>query len=101
MFSCPRVSVRGECVLRHCPVKLAPALASRDEHEAVHRCAAVLQRAARGGHIAIITERFRGLRPRLDLVQTRSVKYAYLEPDGEGVALRLYAGDTLEQARVL
>jgi hypothetical protein len=34
-------------------------------------------------------------------MQTRCVKYAYLDPDGMGVALRLYAGDTLEQARVL
>jgi hypothetical protein len=29
------------------------------------------------------------------------VRYAYLDPEGEWVVLRLYAGDTLEQARVL
>jgi hypothetical protein len=36
-----------------------------------------------------ISERFRGLLPRLDLARTRSMKYAYLDPDGENVVLRL------------
>jgi hypothetical protein len=72
-----------------------------DENAAVHQCAAVLQAAAPGGQVSIINERYRGLRPRLDLIRTRSVKYAYLDRDGENVVLRLYAGDTLEQARVL
>lgn len=76
-------------------------MASHHDHEAAHRCAAALRGAAPGGQVSIITERFRGLRARIDLVQTRCVKYAYLDPDGEGVALRLYPGDTLGQARVL
>lgn len=65
------------------------------------RCAELFRQAAPGGAVDVVSERF-GVRCRLDLPDTVTVKYAYLDNDllPAEVPLRLYPADTLEQARL-
>jgi hypothetical protein len=86
---------------------LAPVPAQPDEpppaivSSGVERYAVLLRQAAPGCQVDVVSERF-GVRARLELEDTVTVKYAYLDLDLPGeVPLRLYPGDTLEQARFL
>jgi hypothetical protein len=65
------------------------------------RYAELLREAAPGGEVDVVSERF-GVRYRLDLPDTVTVKYAYLDIDllPGALPLRLYPADTLEQARL-
>jgi hypothetical protein len=67
----------------------------------LERCAELLRQAAPIGQVDVVNERF-GVRARLDFIDTVTVKCAYLDVDLPGeLPLRLYPGDTLEQARTL
>jgi hypothetical protein len=68
----------------------------------LERYAAVLKSAAPAGTVEIAHERGSGGHARLELASAQTVKYAYLDANPpEEVPLRIYPGDTLEQARLL
>jgi hypothetical protein len=64
-------------------------------------CVSVLAPAAPGGLVSVVREPAFGGRARLHLLDSRSVKFAYLDPDAGEAVLRLCAADTLEEALVL
>jgi hypothetical protein len=79
------------------PGEAPPATPSSD----VDGYADLLRQAVPGGQVDVVSERF-GVRARLELEDTVTVKFAYLDIDLPGeMPLRLYPGDTLEQARLL
>jgi len=68
---------------------------------AVDHYAELLREVAPGAEVDVVRGRF-GTRARLELQGPVTVKYAYLDTDSAHEApLRLYPGDTLEQARLL
>lgn len=75
-----------------------------DQHN-LERCRRVLERAAPHGttnrHMTQGGRLKGGEWPRLELINTRTVRYAYLLPSGGSADLRVFPGDTLTQARRL
>lgn len=73
--------------------------------EGLDRCRRALALAAPSADTGTRTTQGGRLRggewPRLDLIGTRSVQYAYLLPSEESAELRIFPGDTLTQAREL
>lgn len=69
----------------------------------IERCAELFREVAPGAQVDVVKGRRLGLmRARLELEDALTLKYAYLDIDLPGeLPLRLYPGDTLEQARLL
>jgi hypothetical protein len=68
----------------------------------VEHCADLLRDLAPVAQVDVVKGRRLGMRARLELEDAVTVKYAYLDTDLPGeIPLRLYPGDTLEQARIL
>jgi hypothetical protein len=68
----------------------------------IEDCAELLREVAPDAQVDVVKGRFLPERARLELEDAVSLRYAYLDTDLPGeLALRLYPGDTLEQARLL